>query len=85
MIIRELDYERSTAPLVPVEPAPRLRNDLSAASFGIIGGVLLGAGLLIVGFQIGYAAGALLTDYRHLAWLVPFVTFLVAWGNRRTE
>lgn len=46
---------------------------------------LTGALLVIGGALIGWVARAafLPYDYYQLAWLVPLVTLLVAWGNRR--
>lgn len=62
-----------------------LRAHLSSAILGLVGGILFGAAIFMLGYQIGYATGTMLTDYRHLAWIVPAVTFLIAWGNRRGE
>lgn len=47
---------------------------------------LIGALLVIGGACLGWVARAafLPWDYYQLAWLVPLVTLLVAWGNKRS-
>jgi hypothetical protein len=46
--------------------------------------ILIGAGLVVGGALLGWVGRAafLPYDYYQLAWLVPLVTLLIAWGNR---
>jgi len=46
--------------------------------------ILIGAGLVVGGAILGWVGRAafLPYDYYQLAWLVPVVTLLIAWGNR---
>lgn len=72
-IITERIEERNieTVPLQPLQRAePR--------------DMLIGALLVIGGALLGWIARAafLPYDYYQLAWLIPLVTLLIAWGNR---
>jgi hypothetical protein len=49
--------------------------------------ILIGAGLVVGGALLGWVGRAafLPYDYYQLAWLVPLVTLLIAWGNRHAR
>lgn len=45
------------------------RSNVSPVTFGIVGGVLVGAGLFLFGYRIGYLAGILAPWYDARGWI----------------